>query len=133
MAIPPEPWRMPPPDTSHLSEGERQIAERVHGALQNWLDESLGELHARIRERVDGYVQRLKAEYEELWTDELRWQQALEERLRELERFELEYGHPKTSDESRELFRDVLAHVRGRDRRWQELHEKLDDVTDAIE
>lgn len=133
MAVPPDSWRLPPPDLSHLSEGERQLADRVHGALKAWLDESLGDLHARVRERVDGYVQRLKAEYEELWTEELRWQQGLEQRLREIERFELEYGHPKTADESRALFRDVLAHVRGRDRRFEDLHRKLDDVPDAVE
>ena len=133
MAVPPDSWRMPPFDTSHLSEGEREIADRVHASLKDWIDQGLGDIHARVRERVDGYVQRLKAEYEELWTEELRWQQVLEERLREIERFELEYGHPKTADESRALFRDVLAHVRGRDRRFEDLHQKLDDVTDAVE
>ncbi len=124
--------RLDPPNTGAmpLGQDERAIVDTVHGAMRNWLDESVDRLAARLREDTLQRVGEARDEFTALMSAELAWEGELEERVRRLEAFEIEYGSEKTASETRALMSEVSKHLADRRARWESIRSRLEGLID---
>ncbi|MEM7517433.1 MAG: hypothetical protein AAF368_10995, partial [Planctomycetota bacterium] len=93
-----------------------------------WLDESVDRLVDRLREDNEEHKGRVRDVFGALMSEELQWEGELEERVRRLEAFEIEYGSEKTASETRALMTDVAEHLSDRRKRWEEIRGRLEDL-----